>query len=711
MLVMLGLGAAFALPTRGHAADRGTLYLTFDDRHFSSWENALPVFAKYGAHATFFVYGPIDASAIATMRRLAAAGHSLGLHGQGHAYACKTSKKLGMEKYLAQEVMPQLEAVRKAGLKVGSWAYPCSDRDAATDAALLRHFRRLRSGGYWERTQNGKLAETDGLFHADRNMPPVVTGASAGLAKPTVTGEVCRVLRRLAERGESAVLYAHNIRTDGVHDDHDLKIDELETILAEARRLGVAVCGFDEMPSAETSSEVIVRRVMDASAEIAAAQAELTDRVAVTDYARLVRRTNDVEVWSDAIAAAIAEHQVVVLPDGREYAIDRPIVLPSNRRMEAMGATVRMLPPAEVAVRTACAADGTFAPTTNPRGANIAVVGGRWIDWSTSRRIGRRPPPPFGERGDVRTMFYFGNADRVAVENVMLENAGGYGILLDNSDSARIAGIRFARCRADGVHVNGNVSRLWIRDIRGEVNDDFIALNGYDWNLAAVNFGPQRDILCEDIVPVDDIRRGYPSIRLLQGVYCYADGSKVDCRLSNAVFRNIRKVLTFKAYLHTQFFVVGEMPEYHEVGTIENVWFDDIDIDLIRPIDGKERCGLTAYSESEPLRGHFAAFEFGTNADGVHFRNVKVRLHPEKWPLSHFMTVGPKSATFRSGAKTVEVFDPDVSCRVSNVTLENVSIEGAPPARHFHETVFDNLNGDGRSSGRGTLELPTRSDK
>jgi len=287
-----------------------------------------------------------------------------------------------------------------------------------------------------------------------------------------------------------------------------------------------------------------------------------------------------------------------------------------------------------------------------------------------------------------------------------MENAGGYGLLLDNSDAARVIGLRFVKCRADGVHVNGNVSRLWIRDVRGEVNDDFVALNGYDWFMAAVNFGPQRDILCEDVVPVDDVARGYPSIRLLQGVYRYADGSKVDCRLSNAVFRNIRNVLTFKVYLHTQFFVIGEEPEYHEVGTVENLWFDDVDIDLIRPIDGDERCGLAAYAKSDPVRGHFAAFEFGTNADGVHFRNVKVRLHRDRWPLSHFATVGPKSAVFdREDGKRVEVFDPGISCRVRNVTMENVTVEGASSDRYFHETVFDDVNGDGRSSGRGYLEM------
>ena len=67
--------------------NQGILLLSFDDRNFLGWENALPIFAQTDAHATFFVSGSIDAEAVATMRRLCAEGHSVGLHGLTHANA------------------------------------------------------------------------------------------------------------------------------------------------------------------------------------------------------------------------------------------------------------------------------------------------------------------------------------------------------------------------------------------------------------------------------------------------------------------------------------------------------------------------------------------------------------------------------------------------------------------------------------------------
>ncbi len=81
----------------GNGPRGGALCLTFDDRNFDGWERNLPLFARYGAHATFFICGPIDARAEACMRRLSAAGHSIGLHGLNHLRAVDALARLGGE--------------------------------------------------------------------------------------------------------------------------------------------------------------------------------------------------------------------------------------------------------------------------------------------------------------------------------------------------------------------------------------------------------------------------------------------------------------------------------------------------------------------------------------------------------------------------------------------------------------------------------------
>ena len=71
----------------------------------------------------------------------------------------------------------------------------------------------------------------------------------------------------------------------------------------------------------------------------------LTDRVELTDYSELVRTENGLEVWSDALQRALDEHQVVAIPArGEPYFLDRQIVIGSDRRIEADGATLRQTP-------------------------------------------------------------------------------------------------------------------------------------------------------------------------------------------------------------------------------------------------------------------------------------------------------------------------------------------------------------------------------
>ena len=88
---------------------KGVVLLSFDDRNFAGWKAALPIFDKYRAHATFFVSGPIDKSAIDTMQLLCAKGHSVGLHGLRHRNADKAVVDMG-EEMEDESLLPELEA-------------------------------------------------------------------------------------------------------------------------------------------------------------------------------------------------------------------------------------------------------------------------------------------------------------------------------------------------------------------------------------------------------------------------------------------------------------------------------------------------------------------------------------------------------------------------------------------------------------------------
>jgi len=244
------MGLALTAAAADGRTGSGCLLLRFDDRNFDGWEKALPLFERYGARTTFFVSGKIDERAVATMRRLRAAGHSLGAHGVGHLKVVDALERAGERAYLDTELRPQLVAAEKADVPLRYFGYPCSQRDAASDALLLTRFDRIAGGGFWAEAKAGKIDRCKALFVPAAEIPRrrLWIGSSLGACAPTVTGELARVIRRLAARDEAALFYSHNIVFAERHAANDVSFAELEFLLKTAREAGVRVCGFDDLP-------------------------------------------------------------------------------------------------------------------------------------------------------------------------------------------------------------------------------------------------------------------------------------------------------------------------------------------------------------------------------------------------------------------------------------------------------------------------------
>ena len=80
----------------------GILCLTFDDAYWENWEKALPVFVKYGAKASFFTSGDINAEALASLKKIDEAGHTVGCHSCRHRGAPEFFKNVSGTMYIRQ---------------------------------------------------------------------------------------------------------------------------------------------------------------------------------------------------------------------------------------------------------------------------------------------------------------------------------------------------------------------------------------------------------------------------------------------------------------------------------------------------------------------------------------------------------------------------------------------------------------------------------
>ena len=235
----------------------GVLALSFDDRNLADWERALPLFAHFGATATFCISGEFDTNVIAFARKALSNGHEIALHGLRHCNADAAVAEKGATTYWSEKVVPQLDACRAAGIPVRSFAYPNCRHTSETDELFLRQgFTRLRGslvdvpnpqpydpqGLRFDRWR--PLATCDGMFApaatflSRRTIPNVIMGDDYH----TDIEDVLAAMERAGRRAELLSLVSHGISPDarGI----SMKTEWLERMLSSARRLGLVVRGI-----------------------------------------------------------------------------------------------------------------------------------------------------------------------------------------------------------------------------------------------------------------------------------------------------------------------------------------------------------------------------------------------------------------------------------------------------------------------------------
>lgn len=455
----------------------------------------------------------------------------------------------------------------------------------------------------------------------------------------------------------------------------------------------------------ENHKQSIQARLAAMREENLAKIAAMTDRVSLAAYRHLTRVEGKKRVWTRALEQALAEHEWIDIPAAAQpYYIDASVSMPSNRHIEAeAGAVIRLLDGVTVLLlRNEHTQDGTHAPIPDA-GADehISIRGGRWEEYHDRRAGYGRSGKYDAERSffGVSTCMLFNHLRHLTLQDMTFAHTAGFAVQAGDVRDALFENIAFDTCYADGLHINGNCENVWVRNISGEVGDDLVALNMYDWQNSSVNFGPMHTVMCEDLISAPSSR--YKSLRIEPGVYAYDDGTSVDCSLTDAIIRRVQGIYTFKMYYQTPRYEIGTQPEPGRVGSCSHIYYEDIDIDLAAPIDR-----FPAYLEGDPVRGAFGAFELGANIDFISFENIRLTLHRDIFPRSYPIVVGPKSVR----EAQYEIFDPYISNHVGEIALQNVSVNGKPvenAADFVHVTRFEDVNGDGHSTAQGSVDVVT----
>ena len=460
------------------------------------------------------------------------------------------------------------------------------------------------------------------------------------------------------------------------------------------------------MKSMETQKQKIYDSLLPMKQKREKEISVLNDTVSLSSYRKLTRKTEEGTLWTQALQTALLEHEhIIIEPSEEVYFLDNTVFIPSNRHIEAKGATIRLSKDCKVLMlRNENTRDGTHFPIkSDKKDRNISIHGGRWEE-SNCKRLGYgasgryTPVSDDDENRDfygVSTCMLFNNIEGLSLSDMTFAHTAGFAVQIGDTQNAVFENISFISCYADGLHINGGSQNLYISNIKGEVGDDLVALNAYDWLNSSVNFGEIRNVVCEHLYLAKTGR--YKAIRIEPGVYRYDDGSTVDCGIFDTVIKDVRGIRTFKLYMQTPPYRLGESPEFGKIGSLNNLFFEDIEIDLTAPIDN-----FGPYKAQDPLLGNFAAFELGAEVGCIFFENIKLILHRDEWKYSYLVCIGPKS----SYVNGKECFDPYLSSHAQTLIFKDISVNGKPAKDILpliRKIKFDDVNRDGFSTGKGTV--------
>lgn len=229
--------------------EQGGVVLTFDDRNFDDWLAAIPLFAKYDAKVTFFINGAIDENALATAQELKRHGHAIGSHSVHHLSAIDYLESHTAAEFVKNEVIPQVVALKAAGITPTAFAYPMSKNHPDTDRELLRIFRHLRTGkgidsgreicDYGEFFVPAEEIKDVGLLFG-KGIDFAPTGEDRTFEK------IEAALTRAAQNREIFTLYAHRIIPIGKG--NFITPSALERILRKAKSLNLPFLTVDQLP-------------------------------------------------------------------------------------------------------------------------------------------------------------------------------------------------------------------------------------------------------------------------------------------------------------------------------------------------------------------------------------------------------------------------------------------------------------------------------
>ncbi|MGB9928933.1 MAG: PGF-pre-PGF domain-containing protein [Methanosarcina sp.] len=215
----------------------GGIALSWDDsaRIYSCYQH-LPIFQKYDATCTMNVNN-ISTRPQALkdeLRGLHQAGWEVAAHGYNHPNSVQFVESYGINRWLNQEILPNIREIASYGYPVYSLSYSYSSRNPDTDAAAAPYFRTLRTRA--PTLVNGNVNETALAYYSwddARLLYGIEIDDNSGASLESIENGIDYAIKT----GKVLVLYGHTV-TPNVSGNYQTSTARLDSILKYTRENG-----------------------------------------------------------------------------------------------------------------------------------------------------------------------------------------------------------------------------------------------------------------------------------------------------------------------------------------------------------------------------------------------------------------------------------------------------------------------------------------
>jgi polygalacturonase len=195
---------------------------------------------------------------------------------------------------------------------------------------------------------------------------------------------------------------------------------------------------------------------------------------------------------------------------------------------------------------------------------NICIIGGIW----DGNNIHQTCPYRHKDRGEGGLKKYMGNViflmnvENLRLEGLTIKDPETFGVHLAKVRKFTVKDITFdynmELINEDGIHIKGPSSEGFIQNLKGNTNDDMVALNADDQPMFEPSRGPITDIRIDGLYADN----GFTAVRLLSG------GSPVKRVHISNIYGSFRcNVISF-----THFGLHKDEPRLIEDITIDNIY-------------------------------------------------------------------------------------------------------------------------------------------